>query len=420
FLNRKKQGGYVLAVFGAAMVMLIAFVGMAVDTGYVFQRKRHMQLAADAGALGAAQELRRGNMGTYSTSAMGDVSKNGFTDGVNGATVAVTSPPATGTFANNANYVQVAVSQPQPTFFMNIFGITNVPMSARSTAWAGGAAGNGCIVLLHPSFDGAFYSDGDATVNSDCGMWIDSSSSIAIDNQGDSYFTGGAAVHVVGRARNQGTFTPTPITGSVSSPDPLVNLAVPSSTGLVARSATRFNASGTRTLLPGIYAGGINLPAGANVTLSPGLYYLSNGGLKLTSAQIHGTGVTMFFTGTQSTTPILADTISTLDLAAPTSQLSDGTIEGILFFVNRNTAYKGLPWCMDIQSNGVNTLQGALYFPTCSVLWQSKSNAYLGNYTIIIAQYLRVDGSGTKLKIHANYSGQSDGSPLSSSVKLSE
>ncbi|MEQ1945818.1 MAG: hypothetical protein ABL995_01430, partial [Bryobacteraceae bacterium] len=33
FLNRKKQGGYVLAVFGAAMVMLIAFVGMAVDTG---------------------------------------------------------------------------------------------------------------------------------------------------------------------------------------------------------------------------------------------------------------------------------------------------------------------------------------------------------------------------------------------------
>jgi hypothetical protein len=116
---------------------------------------------------------------------------------------------------------------------------------------------------------------------------------------------------------------------------------------------------------------------------------MRNGGVSLTKANLSGSGVTMFFTGAQNKTVVLADTLSTINLTAPSSS-SNGAMEGVL------------------------------YFPTCSIKWQSQSSGYLGNYTIIVAQYLRIDGSGTNLKIHANYSGLANGSPLSSSVKLSE
>jgi len=128
----------------------------------------------------------------------------------------------------------------------------------------------------------------------------------------------------------------------------------------------------------------------------------------------------MYFTGTSSGTTILADSISTISLTSPSSSGINGGMEGVLFYTDRTGNYSGKPWCMDIQSNGTTILQGVMYFPTCSVLWQSQSTAYIGNYSIIVAQYLRVDGSGTKLKIHSDYSGLANGSPLSSSIKLSE
>ncbi len=416
--NRKKRG-FVLVLFAASAAVLIGFVGMSVDVGFLLHQKRHLQTAADAGAIAAAQELHRGNTSNFIAAAKHDTALNGHTDGANNNVVTVSRPPLTGAYTSNVNYVQVKVAQREPTFFMKMFRVNDVNMSASATAYVGGTAGGGCIVLLHPTFPGAYHTDGNATVASDCGMWINSNSSIAFENQGNSTFTGGAAIHVVGRYNNQGKMTPTPITGSVSAPDPFATLAAPSSVGLTARTVPA-TITGTVTLNPGLYTGNINIGSGARVTMNPGLYYVRNGALKLTSAQLIGTGVTLFFTGTSTGTTILADTISTITLSAPTSSGSNGGMEGILFFTDRNSSYASKPWCMDIQSNGTTTLQGVMYFPTCSILWQSQSAAYIGAYSIIVAQYLRIDGSQTKLKMHSDYSSLANGSPLSSSVKLSE
>lgn len=414
-----KERGFTLVLFAVSALVLLAFAGLAIDTGYMLHQKRKMQNAADAAALAAAQELHRGNTSTYANAALTDSRMNGFTNGSNDTSVTVNRPPTNGTYAGNSNYVQVAVSQPQPTFFMSMFNFSRVPMSARATAFVGGAAGGGCITLLHPSFDGSYYTSGGSTVAADCGMWVNSNSTKAIENQGNSAFTSmGTAIHVVGGVNNQGSITPTPITRSAAAPDPLASMQVPSSSGLAART-TPATITGNVTLNPGLYTGGINIGANANVTLNPGLYYMRNGGVYLTKANLSGSGVTMFFTGTQNKTVVLADTLSTINLTAPTSS-SNGAMEGVLFFGDRNSNYGALPWCMDIQTNGATSLEGVLYFPTCSIKWQSQSSGYLGNYTIIVAQYLRIDGSGTNLKIHANYSGLANGSPLSSSVKLSE
>lgn len=419
-ISHKKEQGYTLVLFAGCAAVLIGFVGMAFDMGFVLHQKRHSQLAADAGAIAAAQEIHRGNTAGFIAAAKHDSALNGFTDGVANTTVTVSRPPSTGAYTSNVNYVQVKVKQIQPTFFMRMFNFQTVPVGSQATAYVGGTAGGGCIILLHPTFDGAFYTDGHSTVLSDCGMWINSNSSLAVDNQGDSTFTGmGAAIHVVGSVRNQGTIYPTPITRAVAAPDPFANMAAPSSAGLTARTVPG-TITGTVTLNPGLYTGNINIGTNANVTMNPGLYYIQNGGLKLTQAHLTGSGVTMFFTGTSSGTTILADTISTISLSAPPASGTNGGMEGVLFFTDRTASYASKPWCMDIQSNGTTTLQGVMYFPTCSVLWQSQSTAYIGAYSIIVAQYLRIDGSGTKLKMHSDYSSLASGSPLSSSIKLSE
>lgn len=417
--SKNRERGFTLVLFAASALVLLAFTGLAIDTGFMLHQKRKKQNAADAAALAAAQELHRGNTSTYSNAALTDAGLNGFTNGSNNTAVVVSRPPTTGTYTGNSNYVQVSVSQPQNTFFMSIFNFSRVPMSAIATAFTGGAAGGGCITLLHPTFEGAYYTSGGSTVAADCGMWVDSNSSKAIENQGNSAFTSmGTAIHVVGGVNNQGSITPTPITRSPSAPDPLASMQVPSPSGLATRTAPS-TITGNVTLDPGIYNGGINIGANANVTLNPGLYYMRNGGVYLTKANLSGSGVTLFFTGTQAKTVVLADTFSTINLTAPTAS-TNGAMEGVLFFADRNANYGSLPWCMDIQTNGATSLEGVLYFPTCSIKWQSQSTGYLGDYTIIVAQYLRVDGSGTNLKIHANYSGLANGSPLSSSVKLSE
>jgi len=416
--NNKKRG-FTLILFAGTAAVLVGFVGLAFDVGFLMHQKRHLQTAADAGAIAAAQELHRGNTSNFIAAAKHDTALNGHTDGVNNNIVTVSRPPLTGAYTSNVNYVQVKVQQKEPTFFMKMFSFNNVTMSSKATAFVGGTAGGGCIVLLHPTFEGAYYTDGGTTVLSDCGMWINSNSTKAIDNQGASTFTGmGAAIHVKGKMANSGKMTPTPITGSVAAVDPFLSMAapaIPTTTRTVAATIT-----GTATLNPGLYNGNINIGNSANVTMNPGLYYVKNGTLKLTGAHLTGTGVTMYFTGTSSGTTILADSISTISLTSPSSSGINGGMEGVLFYTDRTGNYSGKPWCMDIQSNGTTILQGVMYFPTCSVLWQSQSTAYIGNYSIIVAQYLRVDGSGTKLKIHSDYSGLANGSPLSSSIKLSE
>lgn len=77
--------GFVLLTVGLMLVVLFAFLGLAMDVGYLQWTKRRMQVAADGAAVGGAQEVLRGAIGSQITSsAKGDSALNGFTDGANG------------------------------------------------------------------------------------------------------------------------------------------------------------------------------------------------------------------------------------------------------------------------------------------------------------------------------------------------
>ena len=53
----KNDSGQTLIYVALSMLVLLGFVALAVDVGYLYAERRHMQNAADAGALEAARAL---------------------------------------------------------------------------------------------------------------------------------------------------------------------------------------------------------------------------------------------------------------------------------------------------------------------------------------------------------------------------
>ena len=101
--------------------MLIEFVGLAADVGYLEWQRLRAQAAADAAAAGAMFQLRQGaNNAAITSAAQADAALNGFTNGVSNATVTVNHPPLNGSLAGNSSAVEVIVQQTVPTFFLSL------------------------------------------------------------------------------------------------------------------------------------------------------------------------------------------------------------------------------------------------------------------------------------------------------------
>ena len=89
---------------------------------------------------------------------------------------------------------------------------------------------------------------------------------------------------------NTGISTTNGINTSVSpASDPYANVALPAFAGCDHNNMSVHN---TVTLDPGVFCNGLQLNAGANVTLNPGVYYIDQGTFHVASgASVTGSGV---------------------------------------------------------------------------------------------------------------------------------
>src|SRR5258706_5837945 len=114
---RRDKNGYVLVTSSLSILVLLGFVGLSVDVGYLQFEKRRIQSAADAAAQGAAFQLASGaTQDTAKTEAQYDSAKNGFTDGTNGVTVTINIPPTGRNYTANSVAVEAIDSQSTPMF----------------------------------------------------------------------------------------------------------------------------------------------------------------------------------------------------------------------------------------------------------------------------------------------------------------
>src|SRR6185436_4403873 len=140
--------------------------------------------------------------------------------------------------------------------------------------------------------------------------------------------------------------------------DPFSSLQTPDTTGPC-------KGSGGNTLQPGVYCGGLKLNNNSNKTLNPGVYVISGGDLQINAgATLTGSGV-MFYLTNGARVSINGN--ATVNLSAATS----GNYSGMLFFGDRSDTGSTKN---TFNGTANSKLTGAIYFA-------SQDIQYNGNFS---------------------------------------
>jgi hypothetical protein len=321
-IARQGWRGQILVVFVLSLATILIAAALAYDGGTLLLRRRDQQNGGDASALAGARFLP-GDAATARSAAVRIATENGFTQGVDGASVLVNIPPIDGRFAGNPGFIEVVITVDRPSIFAGAIGRATWAVSTRSVAANQTVTSGGFGVLaLDPTACPAFLVTGggrlelygNVQVNSSCTTAPTEASSVS----GSGTVVSGAGVTcsvVGGYTKGGGVSTTCPFTeGQPSVPDPLAGLPEPSiptagdppvivypqppvqvagpslaipagcpgsatpSTHEAPRSC-HYSGSYAGTawrLYPGYYPGGFNLETGT-FYLEPGIYHVAGG-----------------------------------------------------------------------------------------------------------------------------------------------
>jgi hypothetical protein len=393
-MRRNKEAGQALAFAAVGMIVLLGFLGLAIDMGVLRYDKRLQQTAADAAALAGASNLASasggmlagaldaakgdgfGDTGTYCSTGCPNSGDIGYT------TVTVNNPPLSGPHmvgtTNATKYVEVIVSVVQPTFFMKALNVQKQVVAARAVATnLGGGPAAGCLYTLQPptsSIEGVNI-NGNATLNAptcgieDNGNYNTKGNALTV-KAGSFGVSGSKNVSGPGGSVTCGTPGACPTYGMPAAADPLAGIAPPSNPGppTGCKSPCSVSTSGGTTknpvvLNPGEYSS-ITIGKNSVVLLNPGIYYIdgSNGVQFNGSATVTGSGVMFYFTGSASINAVGGgNQVSNIQLSAPTS----GPYAGILMYQDPNdTNVGGNPNSgPTLGGDDKSFFDGVLYFP---------------------------------------------------------
>lgn len=409
-----RRGGAILVKFAILVPVLFAWVGLVIDTGLLLSTKRQMQNAADAAALAAAMDLLRIRQGVslphdLTGSARNYAHLNGLEESVEPE---VYNPPATGPYAGDDNYVEVVITKPLRTWFIQVVGVnTDQEVRARAVAGLEASTLTDVLVVLNPNPSGQ-----GAGLDASGGGTIQVFGSIRVNAEGSKAILPGSQlgkgtgifaenVTVVGDIGGQGASyifdnstypNSTPLdpskitTGDLPASDPYAYLATPTLDSGVVNATNQGDVSysvpkagETLYIEPGIYSS-ISITGGnaGTVEFKPGIYVLSPTHnvtntlvINNSGGQVIGNGVMFYNTGSDySATSGLPDSqdgftlgsssaffgginINTQSLTLTPYRSAGSPFDGMVFYQRRwNTED------LSVQANASNVnVTGAIY-----------------------------------------------------------
>jgi Putative Flp pilus-assembly TadE/G-like len=390
-MRRKGESGQVLPLIAICLTAIMGFAGMSVDIGYWEYHQREQQSAADAAALGGAQQLAYAgcpSQNSAQTAAYTDVGTYGYTNGANGVTVAISNPPATPSpapsgkpspspapYTGNPCAVSAQVTGTKTaTFFTKLFGhATGATQATQATALLVKNDKN-CIFLL--SQTATLNLSGVNITAPGCGV---AANSAAVETSGDNI-----DVASFGYAH-----TWTGSTGDFSSAKPMKMLPVAdpcpeisgcaytASNKVSYSSCTTLNNQSTKplTVSPGCYSSFNN--SGGTVTMSPGQYEFT-GSLTQSGnqASLSGTGVTLYVSPAAGTVALGGNSVT---LSAPTT----GSYANVLFYQD-----PGNSTTVQLTASNVS-VTGLLYAPAAL----GQVDADISNYAVLVFANMDFDGT---------------------------
>ncbi|GJD95848.1 TadE/TadG family type IV pilus assembly protein [Methylobacterium iners] len=427
-LTGNNHGGVAL-IFALAIPVLMGLTSAALEYGSLVKRRTELQRAADGGSIAGVNQFKLANTddaaAIRAAIAMAQGQAQASTD---------RQPQVQAEVLGNHSSVKVTVRESVPLAFGKLLNVPQVELVVHSTAKLAGTT-RLCLLALDPTRQGAFHLEASARITAtDCSLYSNSTSSAGIQAENNAVASSISTCTAGGYKGSSANFTPPPATGCPPLKDPLAGRARPSP-GPCIVLPTYTNpkkgddgpddpaygsnvVSGTVTLDPGTYCGGLRLTKKASVTLRPGTYIMKDGPLIVDKkGSLAGTNVSLYFTGDKA--GLLFDQDSVVSLTAP----RDGDMAGLLFSEDPETSSPiSLPLPASgkgkaknapegalglreyrIISDEARTLLGTIYLPVGRLIIDSKKPvADQSAYTVIVARQINLY-DGPNLMLNARY-----------------
>ncbi|MDR5730540.1 MAG: pilus assembly protein TadG-related protein [Terriglobia bacterium] len=428
---REDESGQMLVLTALSLTILLGFVALAVDVGVMFRAQRNMQIAADAAAVAAALNANYSTVSGSSPTSAADAAA--ALNGVASQYVTVnTYPNIAYGWHTGLGYYEVLVSTPNPTIFMNVFGLHSINVAARAVA--GIVPSPSCIYVLDQTDPATLDVQGDALINTpNCGIEVASSSPGAICTTGGKATINAPIIRTpggqTGSGKCNGYQSNVLQSGSLSVTDPLNNfLGSPTDPPCSGSPDTStFTLTGT-VAGPGFgnsvcYMNAISI---SNANLGPGTYVFENG------VTLNGT-VNVGIPSAPNTTTTNGATLdvenggfwqgnAALSIYAPQNKATP--YNGIALMVPSTnlvptcdpSIQQPAP-CLQVQfGSGYGNLTGLIYAPAATVYMQDNGG---GTVVTGIISYKVYDKSST-LSVTDSYNSQNPSTTPLSTVAMVE
>jgi hypothetical protein len=397
----RDERGATAVITAITFMLLMGFTALGVEVGSWYAERRALQTAADAAALGAGYKIYKDghDAAGIADSGVADASRNGFTNGAEGVTLTVTNPPATGPNAANEYAAEAVISKQRTALLASMF-MSGDDLTIRTRAVAVVRVGGPfCVLALDPSAGSALKFGGTSELQlQNCGIIVNSESNSAMNLIGGSV-VGATYADITGNYTKSTNSTleieeGQPNIGVDPLADPFEDINIPADSGCGFGTPPKYqiNNNGTETLNPGRYCGGIQIGAGAQVTMNPGEYVMDGGVFNVAGgASVTGVGVTIFLTG--SGTDYAQVTINgggTINISAPTS----GTYKGIVFFQDRNAPVAATGAQNKFNGDSNTDIRGVIYIPKQKTEWAGGNSSGPG-CTKIVALKIEFTGNSS-------------------------
>lgn len=389
FIQDRKAG--VAPMLALAALPLFASVGAAIDFGRASSARATMQAALDASAIAMVKGAQ--NVDVQQLNALAN---NYFNANFQNADVGNAQTQVTASSTSMGYSVSMSATATVKTRFMGVIGFSSLNLAVRSAA-VSSTDGLGCVLSLDTHVSGATTGQGNTSIAlSGCSLYDNSDNATAL-TVGGSATISALSVGVVGNLSGSSNITTTEgiRTGIGAVLDPYATVSYPT---FGACTALNFSAKNTMTIDPGVYCGGMNINAGANVTLNAGIYYLDGGDLTVNGgATLTGTNVTLVFTS-QNRNGFASASINgnaTINLIPPKT----GGTAGIVIFGDRR-----IPAGTVFKFNGGSTqyLGGAVYVPTGTINFSGGNSTSTG-CTQLIGDVVNFTGNSSLALNCSNY-----------------
>jgi Flp pilus assembly protein TadG len=374
-------------VFAGALPVLIGTAGLAFDFGTLAMKRSALQAAADQAATAAAKQM------ALASSTDSNIKSAAASYIVSDLKEEDAQSTVTVTIDHSKSTVNVQLTENWTPFFAHFVAANITPIVVGATAALQGE-NRLCILSLNGTDNQAFRMMNSSSVQApSCGVYSNSTDAKGMVLQNSSVITAAVICSAGGVSAAKSQTNVTPQTDCPLVPDPLASRLAPPFGGCDQNNLVI--KSGSVTLNPGVYCGGLTITKTATVQFQPGTYIIKDGPLSLlNNAAVSGTDVGFYLSGPSAILDFNGN--ATIDLSGAES----GDLAGMLFFADRaqpdGTTHK-------INAANVKSLTGTIYLPSGD-LQINHNAAMLGGsaYTAIIANRFRI-AMGPTLVMNTNY-----------------